>query len=273
MRRVASSGTSPRDGDVLLEGRTITAVAAQVEAPESATVINARHCVVIPGLVDGHRHVYASLLRGSGANLGYLEYFEDIVVGLGGRFTPRDSGLSAALGAAEAIDSGITTLHAWEHNLHTAEHGEATFWALADAGLRGRFSYGPPNMPDAVQREDLLEVRDRCFGRGEDGRWVTADGRWDLGLATRGVEHDDLELWSGEFAFAREHGLPVTAHFLTAEQFVACEERDALGPDLLAVHVYGLSPAQMRRPAETGTPVCVAIPANARTALGRSPIS
>jgi hypothetical protein len=44
--------------------------------------------------------------------------------------------------------------------------------------------------------------------RGE--RFGDDDGRLHLGIACRGVEYSRPEIWQREFAFAREHGRPIT---------------------------------------------------------------
>ena len=44
------------DGDVLVEGETITAV-GKVAAPDGATVVDASGCFVLPGLIDNHTHL------------------------------------------------------------------------------------------------------------------------------------------------------------------------------------------------------------------------
>ena len=46
------------------------------------------------------------------------------------------------LAAAEAINSGITFVHDWCHNIRSLEYAEADLRALQEAGLRARFSYG-----------------------------------------------------------------------------------------------------------------------------------
>ncbi len=43
-------------GDVLIQGKKIVSVAAELKAPPQAEVIDARNTIVIPGFVDAHRH-------------------------------------------------------------------------------------------------------------------------------------------------------------------------------------------------------------------------
>jgi len=45
-------------GDVLVEGGTITRVAASVPAPEGAAIVDGQGKIVIPGLVNCHMHTW-----------------------------------------------------------------------------------------------------------------------------------------------------------------------------------------------------------------------
>ena len=42
--------------DVLVEGNTISAIAADIEAPDGATVIDATGRTLMPGMIDNHWH-------------------------------------------------------------------------------------------------------------------------------------------------------------------------------------------------------------------------
>jgi hypothetical protein len=55
---------------------------------------------------------------------------------------PADNAKGVRLSLAESIDSAITTVHNWSHNLLTPEHGDAEFMMQREMGVRGRFSYG-----------------------------------------------------------------------------------------------------------------------------------
>ena len=68
-------------------------------------------------------------------------YFS-VSLGLGQAFTGQDNYHGTLLACAEAINSGITTVHDWSHNVRGPAHAEAELRALAEAGLRARYSYG-----------------------------------------------------------------------------------------------------------------------------------
>ena len=101
--------------------------------------------IVAPGLVDTHWHMWNTLLRSMSGGMpgedGPAGYFP-VTVRLGRAFTDDDIYQGTLLAGAEAINSGITTVHDWCHNVRSPAHAEAGLRALADSGLRARFSYG-----------------------------------------------------------------------------------------------------------------------------------
>ena len=233
--------------------------------------------IVMPGLVDTHRHMWAAMLRGCACYGSLGDYFHDVVFTYGANFAPDDTYASVSLGLAEAIDSGITTMHAWEHNMQTPAHADAAITAMRDSGLRGRYSYGPSSDPSAgssfaqgsetVDFDDILRCRGQYFA--EEG------GRLHLGVACRGVEYCQPEIWQREFAWAREHGLPLTCHTQMTQHDVErvraigiYAEEGVLGPDLLLVHAIHVTDEEIAHLARTGTPVSLSILSELRTGMG-----
>jgi 5-methylthioadenosine/S-adenosylhomocysteine deaminase len=273
-------GTLPR-GDVLIDGSRIEAVGVDLPRDGVAEVVDGRDRILMPGLVDTHRHMWAAMLRGCACYGDLGTYFHDVVFTYGANFTPQDTYTSVRFGLAEAIDSGITTMHAWEHNIQTPQHADAALSALEESGLRGRFSYGPSSDPEAgssfakgtetIDIEDVLRLRRERFDR--------EDGLLRLGIACRGVEYSQHEIWQREFAFAREHGLPITTHtMMTAHDvervraITVYEEHEALGPDVLLVHAIHTNDAERRHLAQTRTPVSLSVLSEMRVGMGLPPI-
>lgn len=50
-------------GDVMVEGAQIAEIGVGLDGSGADEVINARERIVIPGLVDSHRHLWQTLLR------------------------------------------------------------------------------------------------------------------------------------------------------------------------------------------------------------------
>jgi 5-methylthioadenosine/S-adenosylhomocysteine deaminase len=151
------------------------------------------------------------------------------------------------------------------------EHAEASARAMNETGLRGRFSYGPPNDTMVLDQEGVVRLKNEMFANATDGHWSTDDERWHLGIATRGVELDKPEIWEPEFAFARGQALPITAHVMEG-QIPSLKDRQALGPDVLSVHALAASDDDIVYLRESESPVCVATPALARAGHHASPV-
>ena len=63
---VASQDTligNQADLDILIEGNQITAVGRDLEVGDAA-VVDAAGCIVMPGFVDAHRHIWQGAIRG-----------------------------------------------------------------------------------------------------------------------------------------------------------------------------------------------------------------
>jgi 5-methylthioadenosine/S-adenosylhomocysteine deaminase len=221
------------------------------------------------------------MLRGCGANDSYDVFWKRVSQGYGSAFLPEDTYTSIRFGLAEAIESGITTMHAWEQNMESPAHADAAVRALLESGMRGRFSYGPASNPasphsimnpiDTIDLEDALRLRDQVFTVSRGGRHFHPDGLVDLGIACRHVRLTKPAIWRQEFAFARREGLAITLH-VTGGAISILREYQALGPDVLAVHAHHASDDEIRYLAASGTPVSCSISSLLRSGTGRSPM-
>jgi 5-methylthioadenosine/S-adenosylhomocysteine deaminase len=247
-------------GDVLVSGGTIAAVGAGLAAPAGARVIDAAGMIVAPGLVDTHWHMWNTLLRGmSESGPGYFR----VCRGLGPAFGPGDVAQGTLLACAEAISSGITTVHDWAHNVRGPEYAEAGLSALAQAGLRARFSYGYPAAHRSDQPMDLAALR--RLHADWDGR--AAGGLLSLGMACRGpggsdpAMHVPAGVYRPEFDTARELGIPVTIHACgpphAAGQIGALAREGLLGPDVQVVHANCATAAEIGQLAAAGATVSI----------------
>ncbi len=123
-----------------------------------------------------------------------------------------------------------------------------------------------------LDQEGVRQMKNDDFPHQVDGAWMTEDGLWSLGIATRGVELGKPEIWEPEFAFAREEGLSITAHLMEG-QIADLKAKKALGPDVFSIHALSASDDDIAYLLEAGSPVCIATPALARSGHHPSPVS
>jgi 5-methylthioadenosine/S-adenosylhomocysteine deaminase len=118
------------DADVLIRDGVIAAVGRGLSTSiRDADVIDATGRLVIPGLVDTHRHVWQGAIGGFTPQMTGAGYGPAVLNGIAPRYLPEDIYAGTLWGALQALDAGITTVADWAHNLQSAEH--------ADANLRG----------------------------------------------------------------------------------------------------------------------------------------
>jgi cytosine/adenosine deaminase-related metal-dependent hydrolase len=234
-------------GDVHVRDGAIVAVAARIDAP-NAQVVDGRGMICMPGFVDTHWHLWTSLFRPFvRADVDQVGYFP-VSNRLGQLMTPEDSYRSVLLGTAEALSAGVTTVHNWAHNVRSPEHADAELSAMRDAGIRGRFAYGPAQgMPDD-QPMDMAGVarvkRDWMPGGGLLTLGICSRniGAMSIGGAARGTLTIDMAKkdWGG----ARALGLPITVHTSGPSPIMLLEEAGLLGPDVQLVHPLLTTPEE-----------------------------
>ncbi len=95
--------------DVLIEGKKISAVKPNISAP-NAQVIDASKCIVMPGFVDTHRHMWEGFLRNSLPDGSLLDYINLIQKKFGANFVPEDVYIANLLSTLGCIECGVTTV-------------------------------------------------------------------------------------------------------------------------------------------------------------------
>ncbi len=192
-------------GEVHVRNGRIVAVGERlrVDAPR----LDGTGMVVMPGLVDTHWHLWTSLYRSMSSSSPATAYFA-LNIANGVRCLPRDLYHGARLGLLDAMNTGITTVHDWAHNLRSPAHTDQNLQAHREMGLRGRFSYGTPQglpVDQLTDLADLVRVKREWFDRG---RLPLLH----LGLAGRPPGQSPESVFRPEFETARGLGLPISYH-------------------------------------------------------------
>ena len=188
--------------DVLVAGDRIAAVGPRLEGPEDALEIDASGGIVMPGMIDTHRHMWQTAMRAYGADWTLTQYFVWNYLEHGRKFRPEDIGAGNLISAWEALEAGVTTTVDWSHNLHTPDHAEAAVDALRAVPGRFVFAYGN------IQAGPGSGPPTRPSGRSSAG---TADDMLGYQIAFD-VTGDPAFPEKAAFEVARELGLPVTTH-------------------------------------------------------------
>ncbi len=241
-------------GDVLVEDAKIVAVGPNLEAGD-AEVIDASDHLVLPGLVDTHRHTWQALFRNIASDWTLAHYFTGLHGTMSGLYRPEDTYSGNLIGTLEALDSGITTLLDWSHNLNTPEHSDAAVDALFESGARVVFAHGAghqhwqpiSSLPHPA--DDVRRLRSERFS--SDDQLVT------LFLAPRGNQFATMEVTAQDWALADELGIRISCHFGDGEwgknrPIAQLREHGLLGPTMTFVHCNTLADDELAMMADHG---------------------
>lgn len=232
--------------DVLIENNRIAAIAPELEI-EDCAVINAEGMIVMPGLIDTHRHIWQSALKGTAADYTLMEYLQQILGVIAPRFRAEDVYLSNLLGAVEALDAGITTVLDWSHIMNTPLHADAAIEGLQASGARVVFAHGNPGTNVWEWFYESKKKHPLDIERIHSQYFSNNDGLVTLAMAIRGPEYSSLDVTAHDLALARKLSLPVSMHVgcgTFAAKYKAIHqlhEAGLLGPDLNFAHGNHLS--------------------------------
>ncbi|MEZ5777952.1 MAG: 8-oxoguanine deaminase [Paracoccaceae bacterium] len=228
--RVVTMDRSRREiagGDVLIRGGVIAA--AGIGLTTIGAVIEAKGCVVTPGLVNTHHHLYQTLTRavpgGQDALLfGWLKTLYPIWE----RFGPEEMRVSALIGLAELALSGCTLTSDHLYLFPNGARLDDTVEAAREIGLRfhptrGAMSIGesagglPPDSlveDEAAILEDCVRVVD-AFHDASEGAMVR------VGLAPCSPFSVSRDLMRDAALLARDKGVMLHTHLAENDEDIA----------------------------------------------------
>lgn len=267
------------NGAILVEDGIIKAVgrADEITAPD-AELIDASEGVVIPGMVDTHRHVSMSLTRGIGVDQHLWHFLANTYT----RWLPatgvEEMRTSALVGALEAIESGVTTIMDTCESFHSAEHAEAELQGLKDSGIRAFFCYGMSgdqygDTPAGKAGWDarLSHVKQMAEKDAQDGVVRVA-----LQLSQSGTV--PFSWMEDELGLAQRHGLLCCSHSsaVPSSQLTSdIETRADLGfmhPGHVYIHCTNLTDHEMGLIANSGGKIALSPDTDIQMGMGFPPL-
>jgi 5-methylthioadenosine/S-adenosylhomocysteine deaminase len=243
------------DTDVLVVGERIEAIGSALSVPDGTVEIDATGGIVMPGMVDTHRHMWQTAMRGYGADWTLTQYFVWYYLEHGKHFRPEDIYAGNLLSAVESLDAGVTTTVDWSHGLRTTDHAEAAVDALEAVPGRFVLAYGNIHAGpwEWSTRPEFRSFVDRRFS-GSDmlGFQMAFDVTGDPEFPERAA-----------FEVARDLGAPVTTHAgvwgaTNNDSIRLMHDNGFMTPGNIYVHAATLSTDSYNRIAATGGTVSVA---------------
>ena len=277
--------------DVLIRGGVIAAVGQGLTT--GGEVVSARGCVVTPGLVNTHHHLYQTLTRAvPGGQDALLFGWLKTLYPIWSRFGPEEMRVSALVGLAELALSGCTLSSDHLYLFPNGARLEDTIDAAREIGLRfhptrGAMSIGESDgglPPDGlVEREgailnDMARVVD-AFHDPEEGAMVR------VGLAPCSPFSVSRELMREAAVLARDKGVMLHTHLAENDEDIAyslekfgcrpgqyAEDLGWTGDDVWHAHCVRLDSSEIDLFARSRTGVAHCPCSNCRLGSGIAPV-
>ena len=224
-------GTDVIQGEICIEGDTITYVGSGEDAPQALLwdcEIDAENNLILPGFKNAHTHSAMTFLRSFADDLPLLEWLNTRVFPMEAHLKPEHILWFSKLAIMEYLTSGITA------NFDMYFFPEQIAQASIETGFRTVMVSGLNNYGGSVEE---LEENYLKFNDYHD--LIS----YQLGIHAEYTCSDDLMKSVAQLAY--KHSAPVYMHLAETEQEVReCQERhDGLGPvkyfDSIGMFDYG----------------------------------
>lgn len=240
------------EADVLIDGDRIAEIGTTVRARD-AEIVDASGCIVMPGFVDAHRHLWQTLLRHGGAT-GTGGPASDLAATYGERYRPDDLYAATLIGLLSAVEAGVTTVVDWCELAHDDTATEAVLQAYHDAAVRTVLLRGDPAPGPGPKQPPTATA---AYASPNPGA----------------ADDDHLRgLWSR----ARGAGLRIHAHLGARAgdtgRAVQLRDRGLLGADVTLVHCSTLSGEDLDAIAAAGARVAVTPASEMAAGIGPPPV-
>src|SRR3954466_9005371 len=188
---VDPSNTILRPGALAVSGRQIVAVGSPDElsrayAPKKR--IDAPACWVFPGLINTHNHLWQTMLKGLGDDMGLIDWIQRLLVPAMPLIDDELAYLGSALGALESARSGCTTMLDFMHHFPRLSLYDETIRAFEEIGgslvmartVRNNAGTGAGYADDLTLDQQLQHIEALLERNGRDRVWVAPGTVWGM---------------------------------------------------------------------------------------------
>ncbi|MDD9922212.1 MAG: 8-oxoguanine deaminase [Boseongicola sp.] len=289
---VTMDGDDWVEADILIEDGAISNVGVGLTHSDVERV-DVTGCIVTPGLINTHHHLYQTLTRAVPAAQNALLFgWLQTLYPIWSRFTPDDIRLSAQIGLSELALSGCTTSSDHLYLFPNGSRLDDTIEAAALVGLRfhptrGAMSIGESDgglPPDGLveNEEDILNDTIRLidtFHDGSDGAMVR------VGVAPCSPFSVSRELMRDAAILARDKSVRLHTHLAENDEDVRysletfgcrpgqyAEDLGWVGDDVWHAHCVKLDTQEIDLFSKSGTSVAHCPCSNCRLGSGIAPV-
>ncbi len=266
-------GASGGPGGLVIAGGTVVALDPPsvgrrdlVLGPEPRRELDASGCLVLPGLVNAHTHLYAALARGMPApaspTRSFREVLEKVWWRLDAALDERALEASADLALLEAALAGVTAVVDHHESASFIEGSlNVLVRAARSAGLRLATCYGVSDRHGPKGAKDGLAECERAIRSGLPAM---------VGLHAGFTVSDETLLAATELARRADAFLHLHAaeDLCDAGSFRRLSAAGALGPKTILAHGVHLSAVERRRAEDAGAWIVHCPRSNLQNAVG-----
>jgi cytosine/adenosine deaminase-related metal-dependent hydrolase len=293
---VDTAGTEHHDGHVVIEGARLAAVGAGPADPalrDGADIVDARGCLVTPGLVNTHHHLYQWLTRGYAQDAILFDWLTALYP-LWSRIDADLTGVGAAGAMAVLARSGCTTVgdHHYVFPRGSGDIVGAIVDAASTVGVRLHATRGSMDLgasQGGLPPDSAVETTDAALAASQEAveRYhdPSTDAMVRIAIAPCSPFSVTADLLRESATLARSLGVRLHTHASeTVEEDAYCAEHFGrtptqyledlgwLGDDVWMAHAVHLDAPSIARYAATGTGVAHCPSSNGRLAAGIAPV-
>lgn len=268
------------DGAVLVDGDKIVDIGPVSKfAGVDAELIDADGGIILPGIIDSHRHTWMSLLRGISADMSLAGFLGSTFYGIGSVMEPEDIRMAALVGSVEALNAGVTTILDCCDCVNSPDHAPAAIESLRASGIRSIYAYGMQaydykgsnRFRSHQQRLDVMKnIHQHYYGYSNRSLNQMGVLLSDFGTIPFADTAKEIEL-------ANELGIFVASHTGAAEKSILLKglhelkHNNLLKPGHLHIHCTSLDNSEWTILKETGGKVSIAPETEMQMGMGRPP--
>ena len=277
-------GTIIPDGFIRIKGEKIAEIGSGTPAETSDQTIDASRCVMIPGLVTAHTHLYGILLRGANLNieppLNFVQILQRVWWPVDEALTLEDAKASALSASADMLRNGSTFFADTYSGPNSIEGSlDAIAEATRKVGIRAMLAF------EMTERNEAGEAK---RGLKENIRFAKKCEKDPLTSALMSIHASFTvgdKIVTKAAATAKDLGIPITVH--TSEGQVDLQynlekygERTVerldrvglLGPRTVLAHCVHVDEHELDLIAASGSSVAHNPMSNMLNAVGTAPI-
>ncbi|MPS92522.1 MAG: amidohydrolase [Comamonas sp.] len=284
--------------DIRIENGVITEMGTGLRPAPAEQQLDADGCVIYPGFVNTHHHLFQSLLKGipSGIHLTLSPWLQAVPFSYRRGFDEKRLRIAARIGLVELMRSGCTTVADHHYLFQPGQDFDAAAILFEEArtlGMRFMLLRGGATVTRKLEEHERLQQATETLDQMLASVQATAshfhqNGPLAMSKVAVAPTSVHVSLPTQELKevarAARSMGLRLHSHMSESVAYIEhCRERfdclpieylarnEWLGPDVWLAHLVHLSPAEIRMLSETRTGLAHCPQSNARLADGIAP--